>query len=79
MNKSEASTILETVIDSLIEAGNGITEADLHRSDDLLLKFRDEWFNHALYHKVVRHKRKTNTLCKPPSRLAYTTMTTKSD
>lgn len=40
-----ASVILETVIDTLCEVGNGITDYDLHVACDQLLHFRDNWFN----------------------------------
>lgn len=44
MDKDEASIILEDVIDTLIEVGNGVTDEMLHEAADKLLKFRDEWF-----------------------------------
>ena len=44
MKKEEASILLEDVIDTLIEVGNGITEKHLHEACDKLLKFRDEFF-----------------------------------
>ena len=45
LTNDEASFILEEVLDSLIEVGNGITDEDLHKSADDLLQFRDYWFN----------------------------------
>jgi len=43
IKKEEASIILEEVIDTLIEVGNGVTDKDLHEAADKLLKFRDQW------------------------------------
>jgi hypothetical protein len=45
MTKNEASDILETVLDTLVEVGNGVTDEHLHEMADLLFKFRDEYFN----------------------------------
>lgn len=53
MTKEEASTILEDVIDTLFEVGNGVTDDMLHEACDKLFKFRDEWF------------KKQNNICKP--------------
>jgi hypothetical protein len=45
MTKEEATTILEDVLDTLVEVGNGTTEEHLKEACDKLFKFRDEWFN----------------------------------
>lgn len=44
MTKQKAAIILEEVIDTLIEVGNGVTDEMLHAAADQLIKFRDEWF-----------------------------------
>jgi hypothetical protein len=44
ISDSEASIILETVLDTLIEVGNGTTDRQLHEQCDQLFKFRDKWF-----------------------------------
>jgi hypothetical protein len=53
MLKKEASIILENIIDTLIEVGNGVTDEDLHEAADQLLKFRDEWFNNTIEKEEV--------------------------
>ncbi len=45
LSDDEAASILEDVLDTLIEVGNGITDEHLHESADDLLQFRDYWFN----------------------------------
>ena len=45
MTNNEARTIIEEVIDTLIEVGNGVTDQDLHKECDKLLSFRNEYFN----------------------------------
>jgi len=45
MNRKEANDILEDVIDTLNEVGNGTSDADLHTARDQLLRFRDEYHN----------------------------------
>lgn len=44
----EASVILETVIDTLCEVGNGVTDSDLHEACDKLFYFRDNWFKNLV-------------------------------
>jgi len=44
MNRKEAKSALEDVIDTLIEVGNGTTDEMLHKAADKLLEFRD-YFN----------------------------------
>lgn len=48
LSDDEAEVILEDVIDTLIEVGNGTTEKQLHEAADKLLNFRDNWFNQVL-------------------------------
>jgi len=48
LSDDEASLILEDVIDTLIEVGNGTTDEQLHEAADKLLNFRDNWFNEVL-------------------------------
>lgn len=48
LSDDEATVILEDVIDTLIEVGNGTTEKQLHEAADKLLNFRDNWFNQVL-------------------------------
>lgn len=43
VNYSEAVEIIEDVLDTLIEVGNGTTDEELHRACDKLFKFRDEY------------------------------------
>jgi hypothetical protein len=50
LTKEESSILLEYVIDTLIEVGNGVTDKDLHEAADRLFKFRDFWFN-IIYNK----------------------------
>jgi len=45
MNKEEAAIIIEEVLDTLVEVGNGTTQHDLHEAADQLFRFRNEWFN----------------------------------
>jgi len=44
ITNSEASILLETVLDTLVEVGNGVTDENLHEAADQLFKFRDYWF-----------------------------------
>jgi hypothetical protein len=44
---AKAANLLEEVIDTLIEVGNGITDEDLHKAADKLLKFREECFENC--------------------------------
>lgn len=49
MNNSEAKIILATVIDILSEVCHEAgTDEDIHKVADMLLRFRDEWFNKQL-------------------------------
>jgi uncharacterized membrane protein len=41
--KEEISTLLEDVIDTLVEVGNGVTNEDLHEAADKLFKIRKLW------------------------------------
>ena len=45
ITKEEAAEILEDVLDTLIESGNGATQEDLSNATDKLFKFRDRWFD----------------------------------
>jgi hypothetical protein len=45
LSVDEASEILEDVIDTLIEVGNGVTDKMLHEAADKLLRFRDQYFD----------------------------------
>jgi len=51
MNKEDASSLLEEIIDILTEVGNGTTDKDLERAKCLLFLFRDEWFDKINYCK----------------------------
>lgn len=42
---NEASSLLEDVLDTLVEVGNGVTDSDLHDAADKLFEFRNEHFN----------------------------------
>ena len=44
MNKNEAIVILEDVLDTLVEVGNGVTDKMLHEACDKLFNFRDNYF-----------------------------------
>lgn len=48
LSDEEARIILEDVIDTLIEVGNGITDKQLHEAADKLLNFRDNWLDQVL-------------------------------
>lgn len=48
LSNSEASILLETVLDTLVEVGNGVTDETLHEAADQLFKFRDFWFEHTV-------------------------------
>ena len=45
MTRDEAVIIIEEVLDTLIEVGNGVTDEHLHDAADKLLDFRDNFFN----------------------------------
>jgi len=45
MTKDEAKEILEDVLDTLVEVGNGTTDEMLHDAANKLFRFRDEYFN----------------------------------
>lgn len=45
MTSDVAACLLEDVIDTLIEVGNGTTEDHLNEALHKLLRFRDEWFS----------------------------------
>lgn len=47
LTKEESSFLLEEVIDTLIEVGNGVTDEQLHESADYLLYFRDFYFKNS--------------------------------
>ena len=44
ITREEARSILEDVLDTLIEVGNGTTDEMLHEAADKLFRFRDKWF-----------------------------------
>lgn len=53
MIKGDASILLEEVIDTLIEVGNGVSEKELNEACDKLLIFREKWFvNSDQSHKL---------------------------
>jgi hypothetical protein len=45
LTREAACELLEQVIDTLCEVGNGVTDADLHKAADQLFEFRDRYFN----------------------------------
>lgn len=47
MKTDEAREILEDVLDTLTEVGNGATDEDLWGARGDLFRFRDEWFKDA--------------------------------
>lgn len=47
LSREDAAWIIEEVLDTLIEVGNGVTDEHLHDACDLLFKFRDQWFKNA--------------------------------
>jgi len=53
MTDKEATALLETVIDSLCEVGNGATDAELHKRADDLIRFRNEWFKKNSWQPIV--------------------------
>jgi hypothetical protein len=48
LSDDDAILILEDVIDTLIEVGNGTTDEQLHEAADKLLNFRDNWLHKVL-------------------------------
>ena len=48
MTNNEAFYLIDSVLDALIEVGNGITEERLHEECDNLFKFRDLWLKQAI-------------------------------
>jgi len=44
----EAQTLIEDILDTLIEVGNGVTEEQLYIACQKLFCVRDCWFNKAL-------------------------------
>ena len=54
LEKGEASILLEEVLDTLIEVGNGTTEEHLHEAVDRLSKFRDEYFMWSILQNVKK-------------------------
>lgn len=58
MKHEDASILLEDVLDTLVEVGNGTTDEMLHEAADKLFRFRDEWFKkqneaHSTTRKVI--------------------------
>jgi proline dehydrogenase len=47
MTHLEASEIIEDVLDTLVEVGNGATDKMLHEAGAKLFKFRDEYLKKA--------------------------------
>ena len=45
MQYAEARVLIECVIDTLMEVGNGTTPEELHTAADQLLLFRDKYLN----------------------------------
>lgn len=45
LSDDDAKLIIEEVIDTLIEVGNGTTDEQLHKACDYLLSLRDLWFD----------------------------------
>jgi len=48
LTDDDARLIIEDVLDTLIEVGNGITDADLHEAADKLFIFRDYWLKNKI-------------------------------
>jgi hypothetical protein len=48
MTKEQASELIEDVLDTLVEVGNGVTDEMLHEAANKLFKFRDEFLNKNL-------------------------------
>jgi len=48
ISDNEAAYIIEHLLDTLIEVGNGVTAEMLHEWCEMLLIFRDHWFNQAV-------------------------------
>lgn len=51
VSDGDASLIIENVLDTLVEVGNGSTENDLHKAADYLFAFRDKWLYKQLNKK----------------------------
>lgn len=45
LTNDDAALILEIVLDTLVEVGNGTTDEELHKAADYLFALRDKWFN----------------------------------
>jgi len=44
LDDEDAQEIIESVLDTLIEVGNGVTDHHLHEACDQLFALRDKWF-----------------------------------
>ena len=44
LTDEDAALIIEIVLDSLIEVGNGVSDETLHESAEYLFALRDKWF-----------------------------------
>lgn len=69
LNVSEASCLLEEVLDTLVEVGNGITEGHLHKACDQLFAFRDLWFKNTHEMMELESLKKFEEMSKKLSRL----------
>lgn len=59
----DAKLIIEEVIDTLIEVGNGTTDEQLHKACDYLLSLRDLWFDKRINQNSNKKKElEINTL-----------------
>lgn len=45
LSDDDAKLIIEEVIDTIVEVGNGTTDEQLHKACDYLLSLRDLWFD----------------------------------
>jgi 3-polyprenyl-4-hydroxybenzoate decarboxylase len=45
LSDDDAALIIENVIDTLVEVGNGTTDEELHKAADYLFALRDKWFH----------------------------------
>lgn len=45
LSDEDATLIIEIVLDTLIEVGNGTTDDELHKAADYLIALRDKWFD----------------------------------
>jgi hypothetical protein len=49
VSDEDAALIIEIVLDSLVEVGNGTSKQTLHESANYLFALRDKWFKNKIF------------------------------